>query len=134
MSEILAAVGRVQLRHLEEWIKRRNEIANLYNEMLGDVVITPKTADWARHVYYVYTIRAKKRDELREFLKKNEIATGLYYPIPVHLQPAVKERIEPVKLPVTEKVVEEIVSLPMHPFMKDEDVEYIANKVIEFYR
>jgi len=134
MSEILAAIGRIQLKHLENWIKRRNDIAKIYNDILEDVVITPRVKDWARHVYYVYTIRAERRDELREFLKKNGIATGLYYPIPVHLQPAIKKIVEPVKLPVTEKIVDEILSLPMHPFMEDEDAEFIANKVVEFYR
>ena len=134
MSEILAAIGRIQLKHLENWIKRRNDIAKIYNDILEDVVITPRVKDWARHVYYVYTIRAERRDELREFLKKNGIATGLYYPIPVHLQPAIKKIAEPVKLPVTEKIVDEILSLPMHPFMEDEDAEFIANKVVEFYR
>ena len=134
MSEILAAIGRVQLKHLDEWIERRNEIAKLYNDILEDVVITPEPAEWARHAYYVYTIRVRMRDELREFLKEHEIATGLYYPIPVHLQPAIKKLVRPVKLPVTERVVNEILSLPMHPFLKDEDVEFIANKVVEFYR
>ncbi len=134
MSEILAAIGRVQLRHLEEWLRRRNEIAKMYNEYLGDVVKTPEVKDWARHAYYVYTIRAERRDALREYLRENDIATGLYYPIPVHQQPAIKRVIKSEKLPVTEKVVNEILSLPMHPFMKDEDVEYISRKVIEFYR
>ncbi len=134
MSEILAAVGRVQLRHLENWIARRNEIAKTYNDILGDVVKVPVPKEWARHAYYVYTIRAKRRDELRMYLKNHEIATGFYYPIPVHLQPAIKKIITPSKLPVTERVVNEILSLPMHPFMKYDDVEFIANKVIEFYR
>ncbi|NPA75590.1 MAG: DegT/DnrJ/EryC1/StrS family aminotransferase [Euryarchaeota archaeon] len=134
MSEILAAIGRAQLRHLDDWLNRRNEIAKIYSELLNDVVITPAVQDWARHAYYVYTIRAKNRDALREHLKKHEIATGLYYPIPVHLQPAVKNVVPPVKLPITEQIVSEILSLPMHPFMSDEDAEFIAKKVIEFYR
>ena len=134
MSEILAGIGRIQLRHLEDWIKRRNEIAKIYNEILGDVVKVPEVMEYARHVYYVYTIRVRKRDKLREFLNKNGIATGLYYPIPVHLQPAIKNIIPPKKLPVTEKIVNEILSIPMHPQLKDEDAMFIANKIKEFYR
>ncbi len=134
MSEILAAVGRVQLRHLEEWIRRRNEIAKLYSEILEDVVKVPEVMPGARHVYYVYTIRAKNRDALREYLAKNNIATGLYYPIPVHLQPAIKQHISPQPLPITEKIVKDIVSIPMHPQLSDEDVEHIGNKIVEFYR
>ncbi len=134
MSEILAAIGRVQLQHLEEWLNRRNEVARLYNELLEDVVLVPKTKEWARHAYYVYTIRARERDKLREHLKERGIATGLYYPIPVHLQPAITKLVPPVKLPVTEKIVDEILSLPMHPFLSEEDVQFIADKVKEFYR
>ena len=134
LSEILAGVGRIQLKHLEDWIKRRNEIAKIYNEILEDVVVTPTVKDWARHVYYVYTIRAKMRDKLREYLHSQGIATGLYYPIPVHLQPCIKERFPPTKLPITEKIVDEILSIPMHPQLSDEDAMFIANKIREFYR
>ena len=134
LSEILAGVGRIQLKHLEDWIKRRNEIAKIYNEILEDVVVTPTVKDWARHVYYVYTIRAKMRDKLREYLHSQGIATGLYYPIPVHLQPCIMERFPPTKLPMTEKIVDEILSIPMHPQLSDEDAMFIANKIREFYR
>ena len=132
MSEILAGIGRIQLKHLDEWVKRRNEIAALYNELLEDYVVTPHIEGEVRHSFYVYTIRSRKRDKLIEFLKKRDIATGIYYPIPVHLQPAVKSMYEPERLPITEKIVDEIVSLPMHPQLSDEDVEYIAKSVIEF--
>jgi perosamine synthetase len=133
MSEILAGIGRVQLKHLDEWVDRRNELARIYNEILGDYVITPEIPE-GRHAFYVYTIRTKDRDGLREYLKKNDIGTGIYYPIPVHLQPIVKEHVKPEKLPVTERIVDEIISLPMHPQLSDEDADHIANKVLEFVR
>ncbi len=134
MSEILAGIGRIQLKHLDEWVKRRNEIAKIYCEILGSEVITPEIKEWARHSFYVYTIRVKNRDGLKEYLKKNDIASGIYYPIPVHLQPIVRDRGISEHLPRTEKIVDEIISLPMHPQMSDEDAEYIANKVLEFAR
>ncbi len=132
MSEILAGVGRIQLEHLEEWLERRNEIASIYSDVLGEHCITPKIHENTRHSFYVYTIRVKNRAALQEYLRKHDIASGIYYPIPVHLQPAVKDIISPIPLPVTERVVNEILSLPMHPFMSDEDVYFIAKKIKEF--
>ncbi len=133
MSELLAGIGRVQLKHLDEWVDRRNEVAKIYNEILGEDVIVPEIPG-GRHAFYVYTIRVKNRDGLREHLKKNEIGTGIYYPVPVHMQPIVKEFVRPEHLPVTEKIVNEIISLPMHPQLSDEDAEHIAKKVLEFVR
>ncbi len=134
MSEILAGIGRIQLKHLDEWVERRNEIARIYGEMLKDEVIIPEIKSYVRHAFYVYTIRVKDRETLREYLHKNDIGTGIYYPIPVHLQPIIKGIVKHLELPITERIVDEIISLPMHPFMSDEDVEYIASKVLEFVR
>ena len=134
MSEILAGIGRIQLKHLDKWVDRRNEIARIYGEILDGHAITPSIKKWARHAFYVYTIRVNDREGLRNFLKNSDIGTGIYYPIPVHLQPVIRERVRPEKLPVTEKVVDEIISLPMHPQMSDEDADHIANKVLEFVR
>ena len=134
MSEILAGIGRIQLKHLDRWVNRRNEIARIYGEILDGNAVTPVIKEGARHAFYVYTIRVKNREGLRDFLKNSDIGTGIYYPIPVHLQPVVRERVKPEKLPITEKVVNEIISLPMHPQMSDEDANYIANKVLEFVR
>jgi len=133
MSELLAGIGRVQLKHLDEWVDRRNEIARIYNEILGDDVIVPEIPE-GRHAFYVYTIKVKDRDGLRKYLCDNGIGSGIYYPVPVHLQPIVREFVEPVELPVTGRIVDEIISLPMHPQLSDEDAEYIANKVLEFLR
>ncbi len=133
MSELLAGIGRIQLKHLDEWVDRRNEIARIYNEILGDDVVVPEIPE-GRHAFYVYTIRVKDRNGLREFLSKNDIGSGIYYPVPVHLQPIIKEFVEPERLPVTEKIVDEIISLPMHPQLSDEDAGYIGKKVLEFVR
>jgi len=134
MSELHAGIGRIQLKHLEEWLNRRNEIAKIYNEMLERVVTVPTIKPWAKHSWYVYTIRTEKRDKLREHLRERGIATGLYYPIPVHMQPAVRRIVTPRHLPITEKIVEEILSIPMHPLLKDEDAYEIGQNVIDFFR
>lgn len=135
LNEIQAAIGKIQLKHLEEWIVKRRDVARSYDELLGELnsIMVPLEKSWARHVYYVYTVRAKNRDKLSEFLKKNGIATGLYYPIPVHKQPAILKYTKTDYLPETEKCVNEILSLPMHPQLKAEDVEFIVEKIKEFY-
>ena len=133
MSEILAAIGRVQLKHLPEWIEKRREVAGIYDEILEEDVVLPMEKEWAKHVYHLYVIRHEERDKLKEFLKEKGIATGIHYPIPVHLQPSMREYGN-VKLEVTEKIAREILSIPMHPQMEREDVEYVANAIKEWLR
>ncbi len=134
MSEILAAIGRVQLKHLPEWIEKRREVAGIYDEILEEEdVVLPMEKEWAKHVYHLYVIRHGERDKLKEFLKEKGIATGIHYPIPVHLQPSMREYGN-VKLEVTEKIAREILSIPMHPQMEREDVEYVANAIKEWLR
>ena len=134
MSEILAAIGRVQLKHLPEWIEKRREVAGIYDEILEEEdVVLPMEKEWAKHVYHLYVIRHEERDKLKEFLKEKGIATGIHYPIPVHLQPSMREYGN-VKLEVTEKIAREIMSIPMHPQMEREDVEYVANAIKEWLR
>ena len=135
MSEILAAVGRVQLKHLPEWIERRREVAGWYNEQLnGDNIILPVEKEWAKHVYHLYVIRCKNRDNLREFLKGKDIAAGVHYPLPVHMQPSVKDIVGQVSLPFTEQIAKEVLSIPMHPQMSREDVQYVAEAINEWGR
>ena len=135
MSEVLAAVGRVQLKHLPAWIEQRREVARWYNEQLDANNITlPVEMEWAKHVYHLYVIRCKNRDELREFLKKKGIAAGVHYPLPVHLQPSVKNVVGQVSLPFTEKIAKEVLSIPMHPQMSRKDAIYVAKAINEWGR
>ncbi len=134
MDNIQAAVLRVKLKHLEKWTNRKIEIAKKYDKLLKDIVIIPKIEPDYKHVFYVYTIRAKKRDKLQEFLLENNIASQIYYPIPLHLQPAYKYlKYKKGDFPVTEKIADEILSIPVHEMLTDKEVEYIAEKIKEFY-
>lgn len=135
MSEIHAAIGRVQLRHLPLWIEKRRENAYYYTKLLADreEVIRPKEKKWARHVYHLYVIRAKNRDGLSNFLNKNNVATGIHYPIPVHQQPAMYRYKKANQLYNTEKIVKEILSIPIHPKLKKEQIEYIVSKIEGYY-
>jgi perosamine synthetase len=130
LSEIHAAIGREQLKHLADWIERRRAIAARYNALLdGSGVVVPVEPEWAKHVYYMYVIRAKQRDKLASYLKEKGIETGIHYPVPVHRQPCLKSD---VRLPVTEKYVDEILSLPMYPQLTDEQIDYVASQVRNF--
>lgn len=130
LSEVHAAIGREQLKHLIEWNERRRAIAARYNALLRDSgVAIAVEREWARHVYHMYVIRVKQRDRLAAYLKGKNIETGIHYPVPVHRQPCL---MSDVHLPVTEKYVDEVLSLPMHPQLTDEEVEYVALEVRKF--
>lgn len=130
MSEIHAAIGLEQLKHVSAWNDRRREIAGRYDSLLINAgVVTPTAKEWARHVYHMYVVRSKQRDELAAFLRDKGIQTGIHYPVPLHQQPSVGSD---VSLPVTEDYVSEILSLPMHPQLEDAEVEYVASAVAEF--
>jgi len=130
LSEVHATIGREQLKHLAEWTERRRAIAARYNTLLRDSgVVIPVERKWAKHVYHMYVIRAKQRDKLASYLKEKDIETGIHYPVPVHRQPCL---MSDVHLPITEQYVDEVLSLPMHPQLSDEEVGYVASQVRNF--
>jgi len=130
LSELHAAIGREQLKHLEDWTERRRTIAARYHALLRDSgVITPVEREWAKHVYYMYVIRVKQRDKLASYLREKGIETGIHYPVPVHRQPCL---MSDARLPITEQYVDEILSLPMYPQLTDEQVAYVASQVRNF--
>jgi perosamine synthetase len=132
LSEIPAAVGREQLKHLPEWTEKRRKAAAKYNELLDGIVETPKEAKWAKHVYHLYVIQTHDRDGLSKYLQQQGISTGIHYPVPVHRQPCM-EAGKP-NLPVTDACVDRILSLPMHPQLKNEEIEYVAEKIKEWIK
>ncbi len=129
MSEIAAAMGLCQLKLIDDWSERRRDIARQYNELLTDKLIKPLAAKNKKHVYHLYVIRMKRRDELKDFLHKNDIETGIHYPVPVHKQPIFKD----CNLPKTDSVCKEILSLPMYPLLSDEQVTRICDRINEFF-
>ncbi len=132
LSEVPASIGRVQLKHLPEWTETRRNVAAKYNVLLDGVVETPAEKEWAKHAYYVYTIQTDDRDGLQEHLNKNGISTGIYYPVPVHRQPCMEAG--DCSLPVTDACVDRILSLPMHPQLTDEQIDFVAEKIEEWVK
>ncbi len=133
LDEIQAAILRVKLKHLNEWNKNRKKIARLYNDLLGDVCIAPAEKYGYSHVFHLYVARVENREALQKHLRKSGIDTLIHYPVPVHLQQAYSElQCKKGDFPVTERLVEEILSLPIYPGLSEDDVKYICCKIHEF--
>lgn len=131
MDELQAAMLRVKLGYLERWNAARQAHANFYTEQLqGIVEAVPVARSWGTHVYYVYVIQVRERDHFRKVLEQEGIATGIHYPIPIHLQPACTHYgYARGALPVTEAATERIVSLPMYAELTTEQMQIVVNAV-----
>jgi len=128
LDELQAAVLRVKLRHLPAWNERRRGIAARYGELLkGEAVVTPHEVDGARHVFHQYTIRVPFRDQVRERLLALGIQTMIYYPLPLHLQPAFQDLgYRKGDFPEAERAAREVLSLPLYPELSENQVEEVA--------
>jgi hypothetical protein len=131
LDEIQAAMLGVRLTRLTAEITRRRAIADSYSRALWDVIQTPTVSPGIQHAYHLYVIRSVSRDKLATALKAAGIGTGIHYPVPVHLQKAYHGRIAlgPGGLPHTEQAARQVLSLPMHPFLTDADVEQVTAAV-----
>lgn len=137
LEGIQAAILNVKMKYIESWTELRRHNAQLYRQFLSDIpeIIPPVEMPWAKHVYHLFVARVQKRDELRTYLEKLEISTGLHYPIPLHLQKAYSELgYKKGDFPIAESYANEILSLPMFPELTEEQIEYVASCIRKFYR
>ncbi len=136
LDEMQAAILRVKLPHLDRWNARRRTWARHYTSQLSDLddgIVTPVELPNTKHVYHLYVIRTAQRDELQRWLKAHGIATGIHYPVPVHLQEAYEYLgYKPGSLPVTEAICESILSLPMYPELTLDQISYIRQCIGDF--
>jgi len=137
LNSINAAVGRVQLKRLDSMNEKRRRIASLYNSMLkgvGDLVLPLEEKD-AKHVYHLYVIKTSKRDLLAKFLESKGIQTGIHYDPPLHLQPIYQDmfKLSEGSFPVAEDHAKKALSIPIYPDLKDEEVRFVAQSIIEFF-
>ncbi len=140
LTDLAAALGVEQMKKIDRIINTRVGNASLYTEGLSSIegIITPKIMENNTHVFHQYTIRVteqygKTRDELMTFLKENEIGCGVYYPKPLHLHEHFRKMgYKEGDFPVSEKLSKEVLSLPVNPFVTEENVEFIIEKVKEF--
>ena len=129
LDAIQAGILDIKLKHLSEWNENRRRIAYRYNEFLEkmDDIIKPFEPEWVRSVYHLYVIRAKEREQLQKHLSEKHIATGLHYPLPLHLQKAYADLgYKKGDFPITEKVTSEILSLPMYPGLTESQQKRVA--------
>ena len=129
MTDISAAIGREQLKKLPNFNFRRREIAEMYNSELSDLVITPKNR--RGHVFHQYTIRSSARDELREFLMNREINTGIYYPSVLYNYQSMAAYQS--SCPNAENLINEVLSLPVHPALSNSDVFEVISSIKAFF-
>lgn len=131
---IQAAILRVKLKYLDDWNAKRRKNAEIYDSLLkGLPVITPKALPYVKHIYHLYVIRNKKRDELSNWLNSKGISTGIHYPIPLHLQPAYKYLgLGKNSFPVAEEFCSEALSIPMFPELKEEQIKLIVQEIKNF--
>ncbi len=131
LDNLQAAILRVKLRYLDQWLESRRRLAMLYNKQLAesDVILPVEPVD-SKHVYHLYVIRSQNRNALQIHLKEHGIGTAIHYPNPVHLQPFYSNGIDRHgQFPVAEKACTEILSLPMYPEMSDEQVESVCSEI-----
>lgn len=142
MDGIQGAVLGVKLKHLSKWTEARRKVAAKYNGLLSDLeqIILPKEMPYAKHVYHLFVIQLKAggkemRDKLVAFLNENGIYTGLHYPVPLHLQKCFNNLdYKKGDFPVSEKLAESGLSLPMYPEMTDNQIQYVCEKIKLFFK
>ena len=136
LDTLKAAQLSICLDHLDEWNESRRKTASLYNELLrpyGEIV-RPQVPDGCEAVWHLYVIRYSRRDDLKSFLNDRGIKTGLHYPLPLHLQPAYEYLgLGEGSFPAAEAACKEVLSLPMFPFMRSEEVEAVAKAIGLFF-
>lgn len=131
MTSVAAAIGGAQLRKLPRYTAARRRAAKRYTQALEGTpsVVAPIEPEGYRHVYHQYTVRTPDRRGLRAHLQRHDVDTGIYYPRPIHRQPAYDR---PATLPVAEQAAEEVLSIPVHPGLSAAQVETVAT-VLETY-
>lgn len=139
MEGIQGAVLGVKLNYLNSWTDGRRRVASSYYDLLKDCkeIILPKEMNYSKHVYHLFVIQVKNggRDELAKFLNDNGIATGMHYPVPLHLQPCFKHlKYKSGDFPVTENLANRGLSLPMYAELTNEQIDYVTGKITEYFK
>ncbi|OFW22409.1 MAG: hypothetical protein A3H27_08195 [Acidobacteria bacterium RIFCSPLOWO2_02_FULL_59_13] len=139
LDELQAAVLRIHLRSLKRWNRRREQLAKLYDTLLGETcqgrIQLPSHPPDSHSSHHLYVIRTRKRDALRDFLSRRGIETAVHYEQPLHLQPAFRWlAYRRGDFPNAERAAREVCSLPLHPFLSVEEVRRVAAEVARFFK
>jgi dTDP-4-amino-4,6-dideoxygalactose transaminase len=136
LDTIQAVVLNVKLPQLDSWNEKRREVAHAYNDKLSGIgdVITPKIAQESEHVFHLYVIRTKRRDDLAQYLNEKGIGNIIHYPVPIHLQEVYQDYAwQRGDFPHTEQLANEILSLPMYPNLTSEQLDEVVTTIKAFY-
>jgi len=141
LNTVNAAIGRVQLKHLDEWNNKRRQNAKLYDHLLSDLqeegylTLPPKESESIKPAYFMYVINTPRRDELRLWLEKNGIECDIHYPLPLHLQPLYKKMFNYKEgdYPRSEEFSRTCLSIPMHQLLTPEEIKFVSEKIREFF-
>lgn len=137
MNSMNAAFGSEQLKLLDEWNSKKNEIARIYRESLrgmGDLILPPESGK-AKTAYHLFVLKSKQRDRLKSHLESKGIGCGIYYPIPIHLQPAYSGMgLRAGDFPNAELLSKDNLAIPIYPEMEDEEVTYVVNNIKGFFK
>ena len=133
MDGIQGAILSVKLKYLSEWVRKRRNIAKVYDKLLPPGIKKPVETGGNQHAYHLYVIETENRDSLLKFLNDNGIGAGIHYPVPLHKQKVYKNTSSGrVYLPVTEKSAKNILSLPIFPEMTLGEVKKVSSFVRQF--
>jgi UDP-2-acetamido-2-deoxy-ribo-hexuluronate aminotransferase len=138
LDTIQAAILRVKLKHLNEFNTARKAVADAYDEALAGcgAITVPERVNYSSHIFHQYTIKVRngKRDDLKKYLESKKIPSMIYYPGPLHVQKAYSYLgYKEDEFPVTTALCKEVLSLPMHPDMEREQIDYITHSLLEFF-
>jgi len=132
IDNMQSAIVMAKLPKLAEWIERKSNICNYYNERLAGVIKTPRLEPGNSHSWYVYVLQTNNRADFQAYLHNSDISTNIHYARPTHTQPAYQEWYR--ACPVVEQACEEIVSIPCWYSMTDAEVDYVADTVLKWSR
>jgi len=137
LDTIQAAVLRIKLRKLDEYITKRNYVANYYDRELGGIngIIIPRRVDYSSHVFHQYTLQlfGIDRDQLNTYLASKDIPSMIYYPVPGHKQKMFSSfNLENLDMPITDDLTLRVISLPIHTEFEDEQLKYICDSIKEY--
>jgi dTDP-4-amino-4,6-dideoxygalactose transaminase len=134
LDALQAAILRVKLRHLSAWNDARRRNADHYRALLaGTSVALPCVAPRAHHIYHQFTIRSPRRNALQTYLRENGVASGVYYPLALHLQQAYASLGgKPGDFPAAERATQEVLSIPVHPELTDDQIDLVADLIRRF--
>lgn len=133
LDELQAGILRVLLKKLDGSIQRRRDIADQYQQIKNPHITKPTVKKDASHAYHLYVIRTQHRDSLVEWLKTFDIHPAVHYPTPIHLQPAYRDKsIVPLDMKVTEMYASEILSLPLHPYLEETQINKLVSAITQW--